>query len=59
MSFQEFGLLESVVHGVQSLGFVEPRVILKRGLHLNREFSCRLKHQAARCSSLPEQGQHR
>src|SRR6516225_9627000 len=34
MSFQEFGLLESVVHGVQSLGFVEPTPVQERCIPL-------------------------
>jgi ATP-dependent RNA helicase RhlE len=34
MSFQELGLLESVVHGVQSLGFVEPTPVQERCIPL-------------------------
>ena len=34
MSFQDFGLLESVVHGVQSLGFVEPTPVQERCIPL-------------------------
>src|SRR6201987_4015278 len=34
MSFQDLGLLESVVHGVQSLGFVEPTPVQERCIPL-------------------------
>jgi ATP-dependent RNA helicase RhlE len=34
MSFQEMGLLDAVVHGVQSLGFVEPTPIQERCIPL-------------------------
>jgi ATP-dependent RNA helicase RhlE len=34
MSFQELGLLESAVHGVQSLGFVEPTPVQERCIPL-------------------------
>jgi ATP-dependent RNA helicase RhlE len=34
MSFQELGLLESVVHGVQSLGFVEPTPVQEQCIPL-------------------------
>lgn len=34
MSFQKLGLLESVVHGVQSLGFVEPTPVQERCIPL-------------------------
>jgi ATP-dependent RNA helicase RhlE len=34
MSFQEMGLMDAVVHGVQSLGFVEPTAIQERCIPL-------------------------
>ena len=34
MSFQELGLLESVVHGVQSLGFIEPTPVQEQCIPL-------------------------
>src|ERR1700740_3541960 len=34
MSFQDLGLLESVVHGVQSLGFAEPTPVQERCIPL-------------------------
>src|SRR4030081_3950609 len=34
MSFQEMGLMDAVVHGVQSLGFVEPTPVQERCIPL-------------------------
>ncbi|MGV3533401.1 MAG: DEAD/DEAH box helicase [Chthoniobacteraceae bacterium] len=34
MSFQEFGLADEVVHGVQSMGFIEPTPIQERAIPL-------------------------
>src|SRR6202045_3442739 len=34
MSFQELGLLEAVVHGVQSLGFIEPTPVQEQCIPL-------------------------
>ena len=32
MSFQEFGLSEAVVHGVQSMGYIDPTPIQERAI---------------------------